>query len=185
MNNGSILVFFAYTTIIVSWTWARFRFFKILSRSSRISSLFYDPIVIIQIANTYYCIFKEDQFEVIPTTLGLTAYILGLTMFFWSIRLVKHLNFAFSDRVGAVVVTGPYSIVRHPIYLSYAFVWLSSTLMFKSAILWITLIYLMVFYFVSAKKEEKVILESEYSREYLEYKKKVGMFSPRILRWIQ
>ena len=92
----------------------------------------------------------------------------------------KTLDFAFSNEVGSIVTTGPFKIVRHPFYTSYMLAWFASSFLFNSLLLWITLLYLVAFYYLSAKKEEGVILKSVYSKEYENYVRNVGMFLPRI-----
>lgn len=183
MNITSILLILLYSMVIASLIWARFRFFNISTKSSRIGSLFYDPAVTIQIVMTYYLFFSGEQIPASLAIIGAIFYIAGLTLFFWSIVTAKQLDFAFSDNVGKIVTSGPFALIRHPLYLSYIFVWFSSTLLFNSITLWITLIYLVAFYIRSAKSEEKAILASDYSKEYLDYSQNVGMFIPRINSW--
>ena len=183
MNLLPISLLTVYTTMIVVLIWAKFRFFKITSTTSRLSSYFYDPIVIVHIIITYYFFFTKNSIDPIRGVLAVTFCISGIALFWWTIVTAKHLGYAFSDNVGKIITSGPYAWIRHPFYLSYIFVWLTSTLLFNSLYLWITLTYLVAFYFTSAKSEEKVILKSDYSREYQEYSQNVGMFLPRITLW--
>lgn len=183
MNIPTIVLLLSYTTIIVSFIWARIRYFRIKSRSSRVGTYMFDPAVAIQIIASYYSLLSNSREALIPDVAGLLLYTTGFGLFWWSIVTAKQLDFAFSDNVGKIITTGPFAIVRHPLYLSYTLVWLTSTLLFNSFYLWITLTYLVSFYFISAKREEKVILKSDYSREYRNYSQKVGMFLPRISSW--
>ncbi|MBQ13661.1 MAG: hypothetical protein CMQ17_04600 [Gammaproteobacteria bacterium] len=180
MNILTIALIGTYTLIIASLIWARFQFFVIKSKRSRISSLVYDPAVVVQILFTYYYFLATTNPGLTSSYFALCLYVMSLTLFWWAIVTAKKLNFAFSAEVGEIVTTGPFAWVRHPIYLSYVFIWLGSTLLFNSLPLWITLVYLITFYVFSAKSEEKVILNSRYSTEYLEYSQNVGMFLPRI-----
>lgn len=165
--------------------WARLRFFRIKSKTAAKGSLLYDPLVAIQIVITYFCLFEGNQINLGRGLLGIALYGLGLSLFWWAIATAKHLNYALSNQVGKIVTNGPFAWIRHPIYISYSIIWISSTLLFNSVSLWITLSLLMAFYITSAKMEEKVILKSEYSREYREYSQNVGMFLPRIRKWIK
>lgn len=183
MNLFAALLTIIYITIIVGFIWARFRYFKIQSFSSRIGSIFYDPIVTMQIAVTLYLLLTASSVHILAGIASLTFYVLSLAIFWWSIVAAKQLDFAFSDNVGKIVTTGPFAYVRHPFYLSYILVWLGSSILFNSIFLWITLIYLTTLYFTSAKIEEEVYLKSEYSREYRDYSHKVRMFLPRITLW--
>ena len=183
MNAITPLLVLIYITIIVSFIWARFRYFKIQSFRSRISSWLYDPVVGIHVATTLYFLLTTPARCFPINTIGLALYMLCLALFWWSVVTTEHLEFAFSDHVGKVVTTGPFAYVRHPFYLSYILVWFGSSILFNSIFLWITLIYLTTFYLTSAKTEEEVYLKSEYSREYRDYSQKVGMFLPRITLW--
>ncbi len=183
MNAITALLVLVYITIIVSFIWARFRYFTFQSSRSRISSLLYDPVIGIHVSATLYFLIATPSTCSPINAISLVLYILCLALFWWSVVTTEHLEFAFSDHVGKVVTTGPFAYVRHPFYLSYTLVWFGSSILFDSIFLWITLIYLTTFYLTSAKTEEEVYLKSEYSREYRDYSQKVGMFLPRITLW--
>lgn len=181
MQSAAILTVF--TTIIVSLLWARLRFFKIESSKARVGSLLYDPAVAVQFLAVYYYEITGNYSGLIPPYLAIVLYLSGLLFFWWSIRTAKDLQFAFSARVGKIITSGPFNFVRHPFYLSYIVFWLASSLLFNSIFLWITLTYLVSFYFVSARSEEKMILNSANSQEYKAYRQNTGMFLPRIKKW--
>lgn len=179
---NSILLL-SYLVIIVVWVWARFKFFKIDSDQSRIGSYLYDPIVAIQIFSTSYYFLISEDIHIRAFFVVLALYLVAIVIFALSIKEAKSLNFALSDQTHEIITTGTYGIVRHPLYASYFIVWLSNTILFNSSLLWITLLYLALFYYFSAKTEENKILRSSYSREYEEYRRNVGMFLPRIKGW--
>lgn len=172
-----------YTTIIVSLIWARIYFFRVSNARSNLSSYFYDPAVAVQVLTTYYYVLYLALPDLPLVTLGLFLYVTSLVLFWWAIVTAKKLDFAFSPNVGEIITTGPFAIIRHPFYLSYVIVWSTSTLLFNSLLLWITLLYLIAFYSMSARAEEKVILGSEHSKKYSSYKNEVGMFLPRVKQW--
>lgn len=178
-----IILFLIYTAIIVVWVWARFSYFKVESQRSRIGSYLYDPVVVIHIVVTCFHYAFSPLHHATIIGFALFLYVSGLLVFLKTVALADRLNFAFSEEVGKLITIGTYGHVRHPLYISYSLVWLGSTLLFDSILLWITLIYLLAFYYFSAKKEEEAILKSNYSREYAEYSKNVGMFLPRIKGW--
>jgi protein-S-isoprenylcysteine O-methyltransferase Ste14 len=143
----------------------------------------YDLAVAIQILFTIYYMTNAAGLSPLLVYISFFLYLSGLLIFWWAILTAKSLDFAFSDRVGSIVTSGPFKIVRNPFYISYILVWLSSSLLFNSPALWISLFYLIAFYILSARKEEKVILRSVYSEEYENYVQAVGMFLPRIKKW--
>ncbi|MCI5105936.1 MAG: isoprenylcysteine carboxylmethyltransferase family protein [Pseudomonadales bacterium] len=172
-----------YITIIVGLIWARYRYFNVSTNSSRKGAYFYDPIVSVHIVATLYEFTQPNNPKVLVFLISALCYLMGTSLFVLSIRNADNLDFAFSDKVSNLVTTGTYALVRHPLYVSYALVWLGSTVLFNSFLLWITLAYLIAFYIFSAIKEERVIMNSEYSREYEDYCQDVGMFLPRIREW--
>lgn len=169
-----------YIAIVLSLIWARLQFFKMTSGTPRLSALAYDAMVATQIITTLLLMITTSGKYLPLVAASICLYALSLVLFWWSIFTAKSLDFAFSNEVGSIVTTGPFRIVRHPFYVSYILAWLGSTFLFNSLILWVTLGYLMVFYFLSARKEERVILKSVYSTEYRKYIQNVGMFLPRI-----
>lgn len=183
MNPTNTLILIVYLLIVTSLLWGRFRFFNLRSSPAKIGSLFYDPIVAIQVMVTLFLLFERQAIALPSAVICLFFYLSGLILFWWSIATAKKLDFAFSDKVGKILKVGPFSYVRHPFYLSYLLVWAGSTLLFNSISLWVTLIYLLTFYITSAKTEEKVISNSKYSKEYHQYSQNVGMFIPRIKLW--
>lgn len=183
MNFINLFFIAVYITIVVIWTWARFKFFKIESSASKLSSKLYDPIATLHIVTTVYFASNFNIPILVSKWIGLALYLVGISLFLWVISTARNFHFSFSDEIESLVTTGPYRIVRHPLYASYSIVWLSSSIVFNSIILWITLVYMITFYNLSARKEEIVILNSKYSMQYYEYKKQVGKFFPRITIW--
>ena len=183
MNIITYLAFTTYLAVILSLIWARFRFFTSHPNQLTVWVRLYDPIVGIQILVSLYMFSSSTEHSNIATFACLLLLILSLSLFWWSIHTAKNLDFAFSKNVGKLITSGPYALVRHPFYVSYILVWTSTTILFNSVFLWITFLYLVTFYFMSARDEEKAILSSEHSKEYFEYRQRVAMFIPRISKW--
>jgi len=169
-----------YVCIVLSLIWGRLQFFKMTSGTPKLGALLYDAMVAVQIITTLFLMVTTSG-NILPlVAASIFLYALSLAVFWWAIFTAKTLDFAFSNEVGSIVTTGPFKIVRHPFYTSYMLAWFASSLLFNSLLLWITLLYLVAFYYLSAKKEEGVILKSVYSKEYKNYVRNVGMFLPRI-----
>ena len=177
------MYFIVFLSTVLVLIWARFSYFRIDSVGAKKVSRLYDPIVTIHIAlSLYYSAITEQESTRIEI-IAISFCLLGFFLFLWSLYTAKKLNFAGSDSTFSLIVRGPYSLIRHPFYLAYSLIWTSSTLLFNSYILWITLVLLVAFYIFSAKREEKAILEGKYSREYRNYVIDVGMFLPRVTQW--
>ena len=183
MNIITFLALTTYLALILSLIWARTRFFVVNSSELTPWVRLYDPVVGIQITVSLYNFSLNTGHPPTSLFVCLTMLALALSLFWWSIFTAKKLDFAFSKNVGELITTGPYAIVRHPFYVSYILIWTSTSILFNSVFLWITLLYLVTFYFLSARDEEKVILSSEHSKKYFEYRQRVGMFIPRITKW--
>lgn len=184
MNIATIFLVLVYTYVILSLIWARFSFFNVKSSKARLSALLYDPIVLIHIGFFYFHIFKANTSpQNWAIILACLIYIGALLLFWWGIITAKKLDFASGNFSGQIITSGPFRFSRHPFYLSYTLIWTTSTLLFNSPALWITLIYLVVFYLSSAKSEEKAILSSEQADQYRTYCNETNMFIPRIKSW--
>lgn len=172
-----------YTGIIAVLIWARFRYFNVDTKSAKKTSYFYDPIAALHICTTFYLFIVSDQVNLSRGLLAMVLYTAGIIVFIKTVSEARFRSYAFSSKIEQLITTGTYRIVRHPLYLSYALIWIGSSVVFNSILLWITLAYLLVFYFISATKEEETIATTKYSGEYELYRQNVGMFLPRIRGW--
>jgi protein-S-isoprenylcysteine O-methyltransferase Ste14 len=80
------------------------------------------------------------------------------------------------------ITSGPYSIVRQPQYVGGIIFIIGWFLIWGGLCSIYILPVLIIFILFWALIEEKYILEKEFGNEYKEYKKKVGMFFPKIGR---
>lgn len=172
-----------YLLIVASLIWGRLFFFRVDASTPRTAALGYDLAVGIQIVTTLYYMLTVGPLAETAVILSAVAYAAALCLFWWSVFTARRLDFAFSSKVGAIVTDGPFGLVRHPFYTSYILVWLTSSLLFRSPVMWITLAYLVAFYWLSARREERIILNSDQGNYYKTYQNKVGMFLPRIVKW--
>lgn len=179
----SWFAFSIYLLIVLSLLWGRLRFFNVNSGTPRLAALMYDLAVAVQMILTAYYFYNVTDVTKLALGICLLLYMLSLVLFWWAIFTAKSLDFAFSNHVGSIVTTGPFGLFRHPFYVSYMLAWAGSTLLFNSVFLWITLIYLIGFYTLSARKEERLILKSTQAPQYQHYQQHVGMFLPRIKKW--
>jgi protein-S-isoprenylcysteine O-methyltransferase Ste14 len=179
MDVSTFLLQVIFFVVVVSLVAARVFFFKVQSRSSRMVSYINDPAVVIQIASFYYCstydvpYFFDWRFVVV-------LFLIGLALFYWSILTAKSLNFANSGSSGDLITSGPYAVVRHPLYLSYFLFWAGNSLLYFHWIAILALLILSCVYVYSARNEEAYLLEGEAGAGYRAYQAKVGMFFPKL-----
>jgi protein-S-isoprenylcysteine O-methyltransferase Ste14 len=107
--------------------------------------------------------------------LAVAAFAFGI----WALRSIPGVSpghYVLPDQ--AVVTSGAYAFVRHPLYLQAILVWVTVALGFSSlSALVITLLYVVPAYVVFAHSEEKMMLE-QMREPYSSYRKRVGMFLP-------
>jgi len=169
--------------IVASLIWGRLFFFKVNSGTPRMAATFYDLAVATQMLVTIYYFYSGYPLTPSALWLCVSMYSMSLIVFWLSVRQAKSLDFAFSNHVGEIVTTGTFSIFRHPFYVSYLVAWAASTIAFNNIYHWLTFIYLIFFYVLSARKEEGLILRSPQGNRYKKYQQSVGMFVPRMGIW--
>ena len=77
-----------------------------------------------------------------------------------------------------LIKKGPYAVIRHPLYASYIFILAGLSLILLSYWLLIPTLCMIIGIFPTAKAEEETLIE-QFGEEYVEYKRKVGMFFPK------
>ena len=107
---------------------------------------------------------------------------LGVGLALWArIHLGKNWGMPMSTKENAeLVTTGPYAVVRHPIYTGILLAMLGSTL--GESLFWLLPLVLFGAYFVySARREEKLML-ALFPEQYPPYVQRTSMLLPRIFR---
>lgn len=80
-----------------------------------------------------------------------------------------------------LAVTGPYRHVRHPIYLTIYIMSAGLGLLFFAWLWYAVLVVFLPLWLIECMNEEKG-LTMAFGNEYEEYKKRTGMFFPRLFR---
>ena len=181
--NAYALFGLVYLSTICLFVWARFGHFINKSTGSSRWLLLYDLVVAIHICISAYYYFEVEITQASRIYGPLSLITLSLVLFVLTVRTATQLKLALQNDIDSLYTRGPYSLVRHPYYLSYILAWSSTALMFNYSLLWITLIILVVFYIALAVFEERSIRSSAYADEYIMYCKRAGMFLPRMRIW--
>lgn len=116
-----------------------------------------------------------SRFVPLPVRLGAGAVLLGL-----SIALVgaAHPFIGHGERSPGVVTTGPFRLVRHPLYLGCVLFYLALAVATASLLSLIAWLVIALFYGYIAGYEER-LLESRYEDEYRRYRESTGKWIPR------
>ena len=115
---------------------------------------------------------------------GMVLYGLAALLFGWSLLVHGKARPAF---VGVEVgpqsfqYRGPYRAVRHPIYTSYLLAWVAAPLMTLQWWLLLPTALMVLLYYRAARREEAHFAASGFAPQYAEYRRRTGMFLPRVI----
>ncbi|MGA2162600.1 MAG: isoprenylcysteine carboxylmethyltransferase family protein [Methanoregula sp.] len=143
-----------------------------------------------------FCVFYSAEFSpgflvqrTIPNDLaiGLTGTIItlmGLGFAVWArVHLGKYWSSMPAIRVDHKLIrTGPYSIVRHPIYTGISFAIAGTAIIIGEPLGLIAFLLILAAYLWKIRTEEKYLLE-EFGEDYARYKKEVPALIP-LLVWV-
>jgi protein-S-isoprenylcysteine O-methyltransferase Ste14 len=79
-----------------------------------------------------------------------------------------------------IVTYGPYALVRHPFYSAFILCQLAGLLGFVHPASAVITIYSVVILSLTARKEERKLLASQFGAEYRAYLERTGRFFPRL-----
>lgn len=119
----------------------------------------------------------------LATPVPLVLYGCSLALFIWTVRATRQMVFrpAFTDVIpDALMTCGPYRVVRHPFYVSYLLYHLGNALASSSVVPWIMLGLMFMLYLAAARDEETYLAQGAYAETQAAYKRRTGMFFPRI-----
>jgi|MudIll2142460700_1097286.scaffolds.fasta_scaffold136017_2 protein-S-isoprenylcysteine O-methyltransferase Ste14 len=125
-------------------------------------------------------------FAVAVTILGALLSFSGLAFALWG-RLALGSMYFISTNLGAqtfaghrLVTSGPYAIVRHPMYLGIFVAAFGSLMLYQT---WTTVFLIVIALIVvrRALREEEVLAKT-FGAEWLEYRRRVPMLFPRLFR---
>jgi protein-S-isoprenylcysteine O-methyltransferase Ste14 len=163
-------------------------FFYLLVAGVLFMWIFWIGGIIFLLLNKFYSIFGFLTFS---THYNLAVQIVGFFIFYVG-AITYNLNIFFAGRnlrpaqSGIIedhklIKNGPFGIIRHPLYVSYILILAGLGLIFLSYWLLIPTLFIIIGIYPTAKAEEETLIE-QFGEEYIEYKRKVGMFFPELKR---
>ena len=114
-------------------------------------------------------------------------YAIALALFAWACQTAgrRRLSLAYCEPGTAdLIVTGPYGLVRHPIYAAYTVAWLAGGIAARSVVLLAGALVMWSFYLDAARREEAWLASTGGAR-YARYRTAVGMFLPTLRRHLR
>lgn len=79
----------------------------------------------------------------------------------------------------ALITSGPFAYVRHPIYISYTLAWMAAPVATHGPMITLFGVLAVATYVVAARREER-LLEAHFGDAYRTYRLKAGIFLPSI-----
>lgn len=126
---------------------------------------------------------QPDGAQGVMAAVALTLFCASFALFWICIRVnrEKPFSLAFSaDKPEHLMTRGPYRFVRHPFYLSYSLGWIGSIIASAQPWLLISLIVMGTIYYRAAAAEERKFASSSLAAAYADYRRRSGMFFPRL-----
>ena len=109
----------------------------------------------------------------------------SLALYEWARHIVwgRKFHVAWSGDVPhAVCAEGPYAYIRHPIYASYILAFLAVLIAMPTVVTAIVFAFNVVLFTHAALSDERSLRSGALADDYGEYRKRTGMFLPRIVR---
>ena len=104
---------------------------------------------------------------------GIAMYAVSLALFLSAIEAARRTPmthpFVHEPKCDTILSTGPYRLIRHPIYLAYSLAWLAAPVAMHSVPLGLTAVVMIGCYIVSAREEERRLASGALGAEYTEY----------------
>jgi protein-S-isoprenylcysteine O-methyltransferase Ste14 len=114
---------------------------------------------------------------------ALALFVLSLALFAWTVSSTRRTppTLAFDDDAPSFLLRhGPYQYVRHPFYLSYLLYWTGTACAFSGILPWAAPVVMGIVYARAASREEGKFARSELAMAYDAYRRRAGMFLPRV-----
>jgi len=114
---------------------------------------------------------------------GAGLALISLVLYEWTRRTVIDRNFYTGlggEVPSAVCENGPYKFVRHPFYLSYMVAFLGALVAFPSLVTAAVCVLDIALFIYMAFDDERVLLRSGLAGDYQTYRRRAGMFLPRL-----
>ena len=113
---------------------------------------------------------------------GIAMYGVALALFLSAIEAARRTpmtrTFVYEPKCDIILSTGPYRLIRHPIYLAYSLAWLAAPVAMHSVPLGLTAVFMIGCYVVSAREEERRLARGPRSVEYENYRARTWHLIP-------
>lgn len=150
----------------------------ILSRRQR---LFQDVSVLVGVTHGL-ALLVLDTAGPLWAAIGIAMYAAALSLFLSAIETARHVpmtrTFVYSPPSETILTTGPYTIIRHPIYLSYGLGWFAAPVATHNLVLGLTALFMTTCYVISAREEERLLAGGPTGAEYAAWRDRTWRMIP-------
>lgn len=105
--------------------------------------------------------------------IGTGMYMAAMALFLSAIEAARRTpltrTFVYEPRCDIILSTGPYRIIRHPIYLAYSLAWLAAPVAMHDLLLGLTAVFMITCYVISAREEEHRLAVGPLAAQYKKY----------------
>ena len=105
--------------------------------------------------------------------IGTGMYVVAMSLFLSAIEAARRTpltrTFVYEPRCDTILSTGPYRIIRHPIYLAYSLAWLAAPVATHNLLLGLTAVFMITCYVISAREEEQRLATGPHAAQYKKY----------------
>lgn len=114
--------------------------------------------------------------------IGIGIYSVSLALFLAAIEAARRTpltrTFVYDPPCDTILSTGPYRIIRHPIYVSYSLAWLAAPVATHNLFLGLTAVFMIGCYIASAREEERRFASGRRAAEYAKYRARTWCMIP-------
>lgn len=146
------------------------------------------PVAYVIQSNRDFFLQFQLEVSIAIVAIGFLFIAAGILLHSWTAILLgikatigyTELEEAESSNDTELIVTGPFSVVRHPSYWAHTFILFGTFLVSGTIVVGvITIIDLLIAYFITMELEDKELVE-RFGKEYKQYMKQVPKFFPKI-----
>ena len=166
LTNSALLIFWPYIAINVLDIYFLSKSLKNKPKSidMRISSIMISSLVSIHPVFIILLPVNASQVAFLCKT-GVMIHLIGGFIIFWAL-LALRANLTVLPEINAIVRTGPYKYVRHPLYFCYIFLAISEFLIYQTPSVLALTVLQVILILVRAAREEALLLEVPEYRDY-------------------
>lgn len=140
---------------------------------SRPQRLFQDLSVLVGLTHGFALLVLNTATE-LWAGVGIGMYSVSLALFLSAIEAARRTpmtrTFVYEPKCDTILQTGPYGLIRHPIYVSYSLAWLAAPVAMHSVVLGVTAVIMIGCYTASAREEERLLATGKRAAEYEKYR---------------